>query len=527
MKSFTVAGLGKSLRFDVLSSLVVFLIALPLCLGVAIASGAPAASGLISGILGGMVVGLLTGCPLMVSGPTAGMIVIVWETTKTFGFGGLAAAVVVAGALQCMAGAARLGRWFQAISPAVVQGMLTSIGLLIVLGQLYVMLDLKPLGGGMDNLLGLLHLMSPWTGALANAKGVPNLVAGMVGLASLSMVWLWTRFAPSACRQIPGALLAVCLMTTVAYVFDLPLLRVEVPSSLMATLSFDGLPTLMRNTHPGIYLAGLSIALLASTECMLSLGAMAKMAPDTKINHDRELWAQGIGNIACGLIGAIPLTGVIVRSAANIGAGAKTRLSTILHGLLLLIFAACLPAVLNLIPVAVLAGVLIYYGLRLINPSAVRSLAVGGRSQLVIFACTGVAILATDLLQGVLLGFLLSLVLLLLGVTRLHIQQRMLAGRVELVISGIATFLRAPRFIQALEKVPVGASVRFDTSQLIFIDHACLEILRDWVARHDRGGGQVSLCWQTLESRFLTTVQTKMRMNSSKLSITIEKPNIL
>jgi len=250
------------------------------------------------------------------------------------------------------------------------------------------------------------------------------------------------------------------------------------------------------------------------------------MAPDAKINHDRELWAQGIGNIACGLVGAIPLTGVIVRSAANISSGAKTRLSTILHGLLLLIFAACLPTVLNLIPVAVLAGVLIYYGLKLINPSAVRSLAAGGRSQLVIFACTGVAILATDLLQGVLLGFLLSLVLLLLGVTSLHIQQRVVDGGVELAISGIATFLRAPRFIQALEKVPVGASVRLDTSQLIFIDHACLEIIRDWVARHDRGGGQVSLCWHTLESRFLTTVQNKMRMNSSKLSITIEKPNI-
>lgn len=496
-------GRGATLKPDLLASVVVFLVALPLCLGIANACGLPPALGLITGIVGGILVGVLAGCPLQVSGPAAGLVVVVAGIVQdeTLGPAMLGVIVLAAGLLQLVAGCLRLGQWFRAVSPAVVEGMLAGIGVLIFASQFHVMVDDRPQRDGIANLLSI---------PTAVAKGVfdtsdtPHQEAALIGLLTIVTLVLWQLFRPRRLQTLPAQLVAIVAATAVCSVFDLPIARVPMPENLAATI---GLPTwdlLQRVTEGPVLVAIFTVAFIASAETLLCATAVDGMHTGPRTRYDRELAAQGVGNLICGLVGALPMTGVIVRSAANVQAGARTRLSAILHGFWLLLTAVLFAAVLRQVPVAALAAVLVYTGFRLVNLQVIRELWRWGWSEVAIYLCTLIAVVATDLLQGVLLGLALSVVKLLHRFT--HLRLRMEAderrGRMVLWIEGSATFLRLPQLAATLEQVPPGTELHVHIERLTYIDHACLELLANWETQHQAVGGRLVLDWNSLHARF-------------------------
>jgi MFS superfamily sulfate permease-like transporter len=614
---------------DLLASLVVFLVALPLCMGIAIASGADVAAGLVTGIVGGIVVGLLGGAPLQVSGPAAGLTVVCWEIIHELGLPAFGVAVFLCGVIQLAAGLLRLGQWFRAVSPAVIHGMLSGIGILILASQLHVMVDDRPRGSGLANLLSLpeafvkglswpqwesaplrrqriawlkqfgqyherqaeiaghtarhiLHHASPEAQAaesryldpfvgpqealqrdveaaraevaaslLAEANGTraerlaaalqqaeqaladavqalrdhdaPRVEASQrqataalaevlaslkshdwaakVGLATIALICLWQGLAPRRVRLIPAPLVAVVAVTLASWLADLPVLYVEVPDNLLEGLTFPSLNVFRDVALSQLLLAGVMLAAIASAETLLCASAVDRMHSGPRTNYDRELAAQGVGNTLCGLLGALPMTGVIVRSAANVQAGAQTRLSAILHGVWLLGFVVFLSNLLRLIPTAALAGILVYTGLRLIDFRGLVRLWREDRSEAAIFLVTIGLIVVEDLLVGVVTGLVLSAVKLLVRFS--HLEARVEGGgqepyRIELV--GAATFLRLPVLASRLESIPHGTKVHVDLKQLTYLDHACLELLMSWTKQHTATGGEVVIDWNHLHS---------------------------
>ncbi|MCX7078189.1 MAG: SulP family inorganic anion transporter, partial [Pseudomonas sp.] len=351
-----VAQLKAVLPRELLASVVVFLVALPLCMGIAIASGMPPAKGLITGIIGGLVVGWLAGSPLQVSGPAAGLAVLVFEVVRQHGVAMLGPILLLAGFLQLVAGRLRLGCWFRVTAPAVVYGMLAGIGVLIVLSQVHVMLDSAPKPSGLDNLTGFPAALAQ---ALPTLGGGLGWQAGLLGLSTIVVMWLWDKWRPQSLRFVPGALLGVGLATVASLVLALQVKRVEVPANLAEAIDWLRPSDLLNLADPNLLIAAFAVAFIASAETLLSAAAVDRMHNGQRSDFDRELSAQGVGNMLCGLLGALPMTGVIVRSSANVQAGATTRFSTIFHGAWLLAFVMLLSSVLQSIPVASLAGVLV------------------------------------------------------------------------------------------------------------------------------------------------------------------------
>lgn len=485
---------------ELLASVVVFLVALPLCMGIAIASGMPPAKGLITGIVGGIVVGWLAGSPLQVSGPAAGLAVLVFELVRQHGMAMLGPILLLAGALQLLAGRFRLGCWFRVTAPAVVYGMLAGIGVLIVLSQLHVMLDGAPLPSGLDNLLGFPAAVAQ---ALPTLGGGPGWQAGALGLATIAIMWSWERWRPRALRFVPGALLGVGLATVISLVFALSVKRVEVPADLTEAIDWLRPADLFNLADPAVLVAAVAVAFIASAETLLSAAAVDRMHNGQRSDFDRELSAQGIGNMLCGLLGALPMTGVIVRSSANVQAGARTRLSAIFHGIWLLAFVVLLSAVLQSIPVASLAGVLVYTGMKLVDLKAFRGLGRYGRMPMFTYAATALAIIFTDLLTGVLLGFALTLVKLALKAARLKISlvSRGAADELELRMVGSATFLKVPALTKVLTSIPAGTRVYVPLVGLSYIDHSCLELLEDWARANQANGSSLIIESRGLKRR--------------------------
>ena len=315
------AQLKAVLPRELLASVVVFLVALPLCMGIAIASGLPPAKGLITGIIGGLVVGWLAGSPLQVSGPAAGLAVLVFELVRQHGIAMLGPILLLAGFLQLVAGRLKLGCWFRVTAPAVVYGMLAGIGVLIVLSQVHVMLDAVPKPSGLDNL-------AAFPAAVAQALPSFGWQAGMLGLSTIAVMYLWEKFRPHSLRFVPGALLGVGLATVASLVLALQVKRVEVPANLAEAIDWLKPADLLNLADPTLLIAAFAVAFIASAETLLSAAAVDRMHSGQRSDFDRELSAQGVGNMLCGLLGALPMTGVIVRSSANVQAGATTRLSS-------------------------------------------------------------------------------------------------------------------------------------------------------------------------------------------------------
>ncbi|MFF2849880.1 SulP family inorganic anion transporter [Streptomyces sp. NPDC058001] len=451
---------------DLAASLVVFLVALPLCVGVAVASGVPAELGLITGIVGGLVAGALPGSSLQVSGPAAGLTVLVYEAVRTYGLGSLGLLVLGAGLVQVALGVARLGRWFRAVSVAVVHGMLAGIGLVLVAGQVYAMADAPAPASGLAKLTGLPGL-----------AGLADPLALGIGCGTVAVLTLWPRWRRAA-RPLPAPLVAVGLASAATALLDLPVRRIEV-GALLDAVRLPSDPG--RLTEVGVIGTVLAFALIASAESLFSAAAVDRLHDGPRTDYDRELVAQGAGNTVCGLLGALPMTAVIVRSAANVRAGARTKASRILHGMWLLLFAALLPALLGFIPVAAPAGLLVHAGCKLVPVRELRPLWRAHRGEAVILAVTAGAIVVGNLFEGVLIGLALAVAKTAWDISHVHVEtvDRGAAGLVVRV-TGNATFLRLPKLLDALESLPADRAVRLDVGGLRHVDHACEAALERW-----------------------------------------------
>ncbi|UJW36140.1 bifunctional SulP family inorganic anion transporter/carbonic anhydrase [Saccharothrix sp. AJ9571] len=460
------------LRRDVPASLVVFLVAVPLSLGIALASGAPIVAGLIAAVVGGVIAGLFGGSVLQVSGPAAGLTVVVAETISRFGWAATCAMVVAAGALQILLGLSRIARAALAISPAIVHGMLGGIGLTIVLGQLHVVLGGSAQSSALDNLLAL-------PGQLIGSHDT----AAFIGVLTIGILLLWPRL-PKAVRKVPGPLAAITLTTVLALVAGMQLDRIELPGNLLE-ISF--VPQFPEGGWFDIGIAVLTIALIASVESLLSAIAVDKLHTGPRTNLNRELVGQGMANMASGAIGGLPVTGVIVRSSTNVAAGARTRASAVLHGIWVLLFSVLLAGLLESIPLAALGGLLVHVGAKLLNVGNIRE--VHRHGDLPIYLVTLFGVVFLDMLTGVLLGIAASLLMMLLR-TRSKIHAESDGDRWRVVVDGALTFLAIPKLSKVLAAIPARTEVNIELV-VDYLDHAAFENLSNWQLAHERGGGTV------------------------------------
>ncbi|KAB1142153.1 SulP family inorganic anion transporter [Streptomyces luteolifulvus] len=457
-------------KADLSASLVVFLVALPLCVGVALASGVPAELGLVTGIVGGLVAGALPGSSLQVSGPAAGLTVLVYEAVQRYGLETLGVLVFAAGLVQLGLGALRLGRWFRAVSVAVVQGMLAGIGLMLVAGQVYALGDAAAPATGLGKVAGLVSL-----------PGLLDPVALSVGGATLAVLLLWPRWKRAA-RLVPGPLVAVALAAAVTGAFDLGVRRVDV-RGLLDAVRVPEAGDFGRLTEVGVIGTVVAFALIASAESLFSAAAVDRLHRGARTDYDRELMAQGAGNAVCGVLGALPLTAVIVRSAANVQAGARTKASRVLHGVWLLVFTVVLPGVLGLIPVAALAGLLVHAGCKLVPVREVRGLWRGHRGEVVVLGVTAGVILAGSLFEGVLVGLALAIGKTAWDASHVHVETEDRGeGGLLVRVLGHATFLRLPKLLDELESLPHDREVKLELGGLRHLDHACAAALEGWAA---------------------------------------------
>jgi MFS superfamily sulfate permease-like transporter len=493
-------------RHDLLASIVVFLVALPLCMGIAIASGVPteraATVGILTGIIGGIVVGLLAGSPLLITGPAAGLSVLVYELVQRFGWERVGLIVLLAGALQVAAGLCRLGQWFRAVSPAVIHGMLAGIGVLIFASQFHIMLDDSPSGSGIQNLISIPRAI--WR-AVVPSGDASHHQAAFVGAITILVLLCWKPLAPRQLRVIPAPLVAVIVATLASFALALPIKQVELPENLLSAINFPDVRWLdSRSAWQALLFAAVSIAFIASAETLLSAAAVDKMHQGPRTRYNRELFAQGVGNMVSGFLGGLPMTGVIVRSAANVNAGARSNLSEVFHGVWLLVFVAVFPGVLRWIPTSSLAAILVYTGCKLVDLKTARALWHHGRSEAAIYAATVIAIVTTDLLTGVLLGIALSILKLVISFSRLEVrlEDDPQSGRTVMFLEGNATFINLPKLARVLEQVPHDRELHVHFDQLGYIDHACLDLLMNWKKQHESSGSSLVIDWESLTARF-------------------------
>jgi MFS superfamily sulfate permease-like transporter len=492
---------------DFMASLVVFLVALPLCMGVAIASGAPsekaAVVGIVTGVIGGIVVGALSGCSLQASGPAAGLVVLVGQIIEEQSFERLGVIILVAGVIQIAFGAMRLGKWFRAVSPAVIQGMLAGIGVLIFASQFHMMLDAKPPGAGKDY-GGLINVSKIPEAMYVELQKPGGRLALLIGAATILTIILWSNFAPKRVKLFPAPLAGAIVGTILANLLYADVKYITFEGRIVDALH---LPSFHFPAHEwsNILFSGAAVALVASAESLLTATAVDTMqqhAPRT--NYDREMIAQGVGNSICGLCGALPITGVIVRSSANVQAGARTRASTIMHGFWLLAAVTLAPQLLKLIPVSSLAGVLVYTGYKLVNLKPVKKYAEYGKGLVLVYIATLTTIVCVDLLAGIAVGMALVVAKILYSFSNLEIQyeEGVANGKTILRLNGAATFLCLPRLAEALRRVSPTAKLHIDFKGLNYIDHACLELIMNWENQHRAQGGLLFIDWNSLTFRF-------------------------
>jgi len=462
-------------RVDVEASLVVFLVALPLSLGIAVASGAPVAAGVIAAVIGGVVAGVLGGVPLQVSGPAAGLISVVAGVIATYGWRAACFVTAAAGVLQLLLGASKVARGVLAISPAVVQGMLAGIGLTIVVGQVHVVLGGTARSHPLDNIIELVREFG--------TVHVP--IAAVLGLATIALMLVWPRL-PRPLASVPAPLAAVTFATAASLASDVP--RVGLPGDILGAVA---LPELPGGAVLGIATAILTVALIASIESLLSAVAVENMHGGPRGNLDRELVAQGAANTVSGLVGGLPVTGVIVRSATNVRAGARTRASAILHGVWMAAFAVLLTPLLRQIPLAVLAGLLVVIGVKLVDLAGVRVLSRHG--DLVTYLVTATGVVVLNLLEGVAIGVGVAVLQTLRRALVAHVHVHPPAGtgaHWRVVIEGTLTFPSLPRVARQLSRLPAAAPVQLDVA-VDYVDHAAYQLLDGWTRNRRQAGGRV------------------------------------
>ncbi|PVD03165.1 SulP family inorganic anion transporter [Streptomyces sp. CS207] len=470
---------------DVSASIAVFLIALPLSLGIALATGAPLQAGLVAAAVGGIVVGRLGGCPLQVSGPAAGLTVVTADLIQQYGWRTTCAITVLAGIAQLGLGCLRVARSALAVSPAIVHGMLAGIGVTIAVAQLHIVLGGTPQSSVPDNLLAL-------PAQLANLR--PADVAASV--LTLTLLLLWPRVPGRVGRvlgKLPAALIAVAGATAVAALAGLRLPKVDLPS-----WSSHALAALPDGPVLGLVAAVLTTTLVCSVQSLLGAVAVDKLVSARpgltgrvkRSDLDRELLGQGAGNIVSGALGGLPIAGVAVRSTANVSAGAVSRNSTMLHGLLVLVATLLLVPALELIPLASLAALVMAVGLKMVSLNHIRT--VTRHREVLVYAVTTGGVVFFGVLEGVALGIAVAVGVALHRLTRTRITHEETGGVHHVHVRGQLTFLAVPRLSRVLHQVPPGADtvVELDGS---FMDHAAYETLQDWQKTHTTQGGRVDV----------------------------------
>ncbi|AJP02635.1 transporter [Streptomyces cyaneogriseus subsp. noncyanogenus] len=478
-RRFRVAGA------DVSASIAVFLIALPLSLGIALATGAPLQAGLVAAAVGGIVVGRLGGCPLQVSGPAAGLTVVTADLIQQYGWRATCAITVCAGVAQLGLGCLRVARTALAVSPAIVHGMLAGIGVTIAVAQLHIVLGGTPQSSVPDNLRAL-------PGQLADLRPASVTVSAL----TLTLLMLWPRLPGRAgriLRKVPAALVAVAGSTAVAALAGFRLPKVDLPS-----WSSHALATLPDGPVLGLIAAVLTITLVCSVQSLLGAVAVDKLVaarPDlsgrvARSDLDRELLGQGAANIASGALGGLPIAGVAVRSTANVNAGAVSRNSTMLHGGLVVIAALLTAPALEYIPLASLASLVMSVGIQMVSLNHIRT--VTRHREVLVYAVTTAGVISFGVLEGVALGVAVAVAVALHRLTRTRISHEVREGVHHILVRGQLTFLAVPRLSRALHLVPHGtaAVVELDGS---FMDHAAYETLQDWQKTHTAQGGTVDI----------------------------------
>lgn len=491
----TVSNPFSNIKYDVPASIVVFLVALPLCLGIALASGAPMFGGIIAGVVGGIVIGSLSGSNLSVSGPAAGLTTIVAAAIIDLGsYQAFLCALVLAGLLQLVLGflkAGVIGNFFPA---SVIKGMLAAIGLILILKQIPHAVGYDADFEGDENftqgdgentfteIINAFQSMSP--GPL------------IICIISLLVLILWERPFIKKIRfsqWVPGALVVVIIGITLNMLFMAFFPDIQVREEHMVAIQtgegaagfFDQLafPDFSFLANSKIYMVAITLALVASLESILSIEAVDKLDPFKRITPlNRELRAQGIGNMVSGLIGGLPITAVIVRSSANVNSGARTKLSAVLHGVLLLLSVIAIPAILNLIPLSCLAAILIMTGYKLVKPSLIRQMARKGWSQFIPFAVTIIAILFTNLLYGIFIGTAVGLFYVLK--TNFHEAVSVVNTDTNylLKLNKDVSFLNKAVIKKTFEQIPDGSNVIIDGGNSQFIDADITECIEDFIS---------------------------------------------
>jgi MFS superfamily sulfate permease-like transporter len=454
-------------------------------------------AGLITGIVGGIIVGSISGSPLQVSGPAAGLVALVAEIITDYNMGGLGVILLAAGVMQAVCGVLKLGQWFRAISPAVIEGMLAGIGVLIMAGQFHVMLDVKPESNGLANILSIPQSIMKGLFPLDNST---HHLAAMLGVLSIGVVLAW-NLMPKRFKLVPGTLVAVIVAVVVAMLTQWPVHFVNIPDAMWSVITLPTAKSWMLLTQPQAWVLAATVAIVASAETMLSASAVEQMHSGPRTKYDQEMVAQGIGNTICGFLGALPMTGVIVRSSANVQAGAQSRWSAVMHGVWLLALVSVFPHILEMIPTASLAAILVYTGYKLVKPEAIRRLWRISKGEVAVYAVTLVMVVSTNLLEGVIAGAILSVLRLLYTLSSLSGTSVEVDGDIQLTLRGSATFLSLPKLVSILERQPLGKRLHIFVDELNHIDHACMGVLQSWETQYNRSGGTLTVEWQALHDK--------------------------
>lgn len=491
-------SLFSSLKTDTLSGIVVFLVALPLCLGIAVASGAPPFAGIISGVIGGIVVGFLSNSNLSVSGPAAGLIAIILAAITNLGYETFLLAIVLAGAFQLILGFAKAGSISSFFPSGVIEGMLTAIGIIIIKKELphAIGYDMEHEGDFYSYEL-MDKADQGFFGELIHSFNYAHNGIIIVTLVSLGILIAFNKvpFLKNI-KALPGALVVVVVGVLINEFFkatNSPLLiseehlvKLPVASSLSEFITQFKFPNFSGLTNPSVWITAITIAAVASIETLLCLEAGDKMDPLKRYSSaNTELKAQGVGNILSGLIGGIPMTSVIVRTSANVNAGGRTKMATIAHGVFLLMAVVLIPSVLNKIPMACLAAILIMIGFKLASPKVFKHMWHAGKFQFIPFIVTAIAVVAIDLLKGVGIGLVVSIFFILRGNMKLAYFFKKEAHKegeaIQIKLAQEVSFLNKAAIKQTLGHLPENSIVVIDAADTVYIDYDVIELIKDFV----------------------------------------------
>ncbi|MBP6747791.1 SulP family inorganic anion transporter [bacterium] len=476
MESNTASNSQTKLSKELSAAVLLLLVALPLNIGVAIAAGVPAETGLFSGFIGAVITGALSRCALLVSGPDAGIGALVAEMLQKHGIAALGPIVLIAGLMQLAIGLSKQARWFRAVSPAVVSGMLLGMGFLIIFSQFHIMLDDSPKECGFANLF-----MIPQ----ACIDGM-NHTAALLGVASISIAYGWSKLKLPIAKVLPPALVAIVIAAVIAEVMNLGVQKVQLPADLGITWLTSTPGYLKQFIDPAIWISAVTLTFVVSAQTAITVKALETASEgQERFNYDRELIAQGTGNMLSGIICGLPIAGVLLRSSANRQSGAKTKIPNMVHGWLMLFAAVLFPHLLEYIPTCALAAILVFIGLRMIAEIK-KTIVDYPEEEKAILALTVFAILATNLFTGVIVGLIAAIAKELYRL--MHLKATLMPpnarGVVTLKLSGAATFAHIPHLLSLLEEVKDKEELHVHLEEVTYLDHAVLQMFMEWEMEH-------------------------------------------